>query len=131
MYLLHHPFTWDTRDKPTWWECYGGDTLLGMDLQWSRSPSVTSSIGTWPVCAPPKDFGRMANGALGAIHPLGLILDQEESTDMHHTFIHDTDITMNSRQMWLALKMILDGFVRMIDQSKVLAVKEDSCDEEQ
>lgn len=72
-----------------------------------------------------------ANGALGAIHPLGLILDQEESTDMHHTFIHDTDITMNSRQMWLALKMILDGFVRMIDQSKVLAVKEDSCDEEQ
>lgn len=66
----------------------------------------------------------MANCALGASHPLGLILDQDEGTAMQHMSIHDTDITMNGRQMWLPLEMILDGFVDMIDEGKVLAVDE-------
>jgi hypothetical protein len=63
-----------------------------------------------------------ANGALGATHPLGLVLDQDECTAMQHMSIHDVEITMNSRQMWLPLEMILHGFVDIIDQGKVLAV---------
>ncbi|KAG9185087.1 hypothetical protein G6011_03034 [Alternaria panax] len=63
-----------------------------------------------------------AAGSLSATHLLGLVLDQDECTAMQHTTIHDTDITMNGRQLWLPLEMILDGFVDMIDQGKVLAV---------
>lgn len=63
--------------------------------------------------------------ALGATHPLGLVLDQDEFTSMQHISIHDADITMNSRQMWLPLEMILDGFIDMIDQGKILAVQDD------
>ncbi|KAF2827127.1 hypothetical protein CC86DRAFT_445937 [Ophiobolus disseminans] len=66
----------------------------------------------------------MANWALGATHPLGLVLDQDEGTAMHHMAMRDTEITMNGRQMWLPLEMILDGFVDMIDQGKILAVDE-------
>jgi len=66
----------------------------------------------------------LANWALGADHPLGLILDQDEGTAMQHMSIHDTEITMNGRQLWLPLEMILDGFVDMIDQGKALAVGE-------
>ncbi|KAF1364841.1 hypothetical protein EJ07DRAFT_161817 [Lizonia empirigonia] len=51
----------------------------------------------------------MANWALGATHPLGLILDQDEGTAMQHMSMRDTEITMNGRQMWLPLEMILDG----------------------
>ncbi|KAH8710042.1 hypothetical protein GQ44DRAFT_714715 [Phaeosphaeriaceae sp. PMI808] len=64
----------------------------------------------------------MANWALGASHPLGLVLDQETGTAMQHMSIHDTSITMSGRQIWLPLEMILDGFVDMIDQGKVVAV---------
>lgn len=64
----------------------------------------------------------MANWALDATHPLGLVLDQDTGTAMQHMSIHDCEITMNGRQIWLPLEMILDGFVDMIDQGKVLAV---------
>jgi hypothetical protein len=64
----------------------------------------------------------MANWALGASHPLGLVLDQETGTAMQHMSIDDTSITMNGRQIWLPLETILDGFVDMIDQGKILAV---------
>jgi hypothetical protein len=65
-----------------------------------------------------------ANWTLGISHPLGLVLDQDEYTAMQHMSIHHTDITMNSRQLWLPLEMILDGFIDMIDQGKVLAVED-------
>jgi hypothetical protein len=67
----------------------------------------------------------MANWALGVSHPLGLVLDQQHGTAMQHMSIHDTDITMNGRQSWLPLDHILDGFVEMIDQGKIVAVGED------
>jgi hypothetical protein len=66
----------------------------------------------------------MANWALGATHPLGLIVDQDEYTAMQHMSIRDSEITMNGRQLWLPLEMILDGFIDMIDQGKILAVNE-------
>lgn len=66
----------------------------------------------------------MANWALGAIHPLGLVLDQDEGTAMQHMSVRDTEITMNGRRMWLPLEIILDGLVDMIDQGKILAVDE-------
>ncbi|KAF2627858.1 hypothetical protein BU25DRAFT_392248 [Macroventuria anomochaeta] len=66
----------------------------------------------------------MANGALGATHPLGLILDQDYGMAMQHMSIRDTSITMNGRQTWLPLETILDGFIDMIDQGKVLTVGE-------
>jgi hypothetical protein len=39
--------------------------------------------------------------------------------------MHDTGITMNGRQSWLPLECILDGFLDMTDQGKVVAVEED------
>jgi hypothetical protein len=73
----------------------------------------------------------MANGAFGHSHPLGLVLDQETGTAMQHMSIHDTSITMNGRQIWLSLELILDGFVDMIDQGKVLAVSGDYSGEQE
>ena len=73
----------------------------------------------------------MANGALGTTHPLGLVLNQSEATAMQHMSICDTEITMNGRQMWLPLEMILDGFVDMIDQGKILAVDESYIGEQE
>lgn len=64
----------------------------------------------------------MANWALGATHPLGLIFDQDDFTAMQHISMRDADITMNGRQMWLPLEMILDVLVDMIEQGKILAV---------
>ncbi|KAI8937174.1 hypothetical protein NX059_006386 [Plenodomus lindquistii] len=64
---------------------------------------------------------RVANDS----HPVGLILDQYEYTAMQHMTIRDSDITMNQRQLWLPLEMILDGLIGMIDQGKVLAVGDD------
>lgn len=64
----------------------------------------------------------MANGALGTTHPLGLVLNQSEATAMQHMSIRDTEITMNGRQLWLPLEVILDGLVDMIEQGKILAV---------
>ncbi|KAK4063896.1 hypothetical protein Trihar35433_8604 [Trichoderma harzianum] len=64
----------------------------------------------------------MANWALGASHPLGLVFDQQTSMAMQHMSIHDTGITMNGRQIWLPLELILEAFLDMIDQGKALAV---------
>ncbi|RFU75005.1 hypothetical protein TARUN_7236 [Trichoderma arundinaceum] len=72
----------------------------------------------------------MANWALGASHPLGLVFDQQTSTAMQHMSIHDTDVTMNGRQVWLPLELILEAFMDMIDQGKALAV-DSSYDGEQ
>ncbi|KAF2008422.1 hypothetical protein BU24DRAFT_403009 [Aaosphaeria arxii CBS 175.79] len=73
----------------------------------------------------------MANWALGATHPLGLVLDQDEFTAMQHMSMRDTEITMNGRQMWLPLEMVLDGFVDMIDQGKIMAVDENNSGEQE
>lgn len=73
----------------------------------------------------------MANWALGAVHPLGLVLDQDEGTAMQHMSVRDTEITMNGRQMWLPLEIVLDGFVDMIDQGKILAVDESYSGEQE
>lgn len=64
----------------------------------------------------------MANWALGASHPLGLVFDQQTSTAIQHISIGDTSTAMNGRQIWLPLELILDGFLDMIDQGKVIAV---------
>ncbi|GFP59295.1 hypothetical protein TASIC1_0012029800 [Trichoderma asperellum] len=72
----------------------------------------------------------MANWALGASHPLGLVFDQQTFTAIQHISIHDTSVTMNGRQIWLPLELILEGFLDMIDQGKALAV-DSSYDEEQ
>ncbi|KAL7941916.1 hypothetical protein V8C42DRAFT_333071 [Trichoderma barbatum] len=64
----------------------------------------------------------MANWALEASHPLGLVFDHQTSTAMQHMSIHDTSITMNGRQMWLPLELILEAFLDMLDQGKALAV---------
>ncbi|PTB72909.1 hypothetical protein M440DRAFT_1384314 [Trichoderma longibrachiatum ATCC 18648] len=64
----------------------------------------------------------MANWGLGASHPLGLVFDQQSSTAMQHISIHDTSVTMNGRQVWLPLELILDAFLDMMDQGKALAV---------
>ncbi|QYS99747.1 hypothetical protein H0G86_006866 [Trichoderma simmonsii] len=72
----------------------------------------------------------MANWALGASHPLGLVFDQQTSTAMQHMSIQDTNITMNGRQIWLPLELILEAFLDMIDQGKALAV-DSSYDGEQ
>ncbi|RFU29628.1 hypothetical protein B7463_g6712, partial [Scytalidium lignicola] len=72
----------------------------------------------------------MANWALGASHPLGLVFDQQTSTAMQHISIHDTSATMNGRQIWLPLELILEGFLDMMDQGKALAV-DSSYDGEQ
>lgn len=64
----------------------------------------------------------MANWALGTSHPLGLVFDQQTSTAMQHMSIHDTGVTMNGRQIWLPLELILEAFLDMIDQGKALAV---------
>jgi hypothetical protein len=66
----------------------------------------------------------MANWAMGATHPLGLVLDQDNGMAIQHMSIHDADVTMNGRQLWLPLEMILDGLVEMIVQGKVVAVDE-------
>jgi hypothetical protein len=73
----------------------------------------------------------MANWELSATHPLGLILDQDESTAMQHMSMRDTDFTMDDRQMWLPLEMVLDGLVGMIDQGKILAVDENYSGEQE
>ncbi|KAL7812408.1 hypothetical protein V8C44DRAFT_349429 [Trichoderma aethiopicum] len=64
----------------------------------------------------------MANWALGASHPLGLVFDQQTSTAMQHVSIHDTSVTMNRRQVWLPLELALEAFLDMMDQGKALAV---------
>jgi hypothetical protein len=66
----------------------------------------------------------MANWALGATHPLGLVLDQDAGTAMQHMAMRDSEITMNGRQIWLPLEMVLDGLVDMVAKGKVLAVDE-------
>jgi hypothetical protein len=53
------------------------------------------------------------------------VLDQEHATAIQHISMHDTGITMNGRQSWLPLECILDGFLDMTDQGKVVAVEED------
>lgn len=72
----------------------------------------------------------MANWALGASHPLGLVFDQQTFTAIQHISIFDTGVTMNGRQVWLPLELILEGFLDMIDQGKALAV-DSSYDGEQ
>jgi hypothetical protein len=72
----------------------------------------------------------MANWALGATHPVGLVLDQDNGTAMQHMGTRDTDIAMNGRQIWLSLEEILDGYIDMIDQGKIVAV-DDSYSGEQ
>lgn len=67
----------------------------------------------------------MANWGLHVSHPLGLVLDQQHATAIQHMSIHDTSITMKGRQSWLPLECLLDGFLDMIDQGKVVAVDED------
>jgi hypothetical protein len=66
----------------------------------------------------------MANHGLGHSHPQGIIFDQDTDSAMQHMSMHVTSFTMNGRQLWLTLEEILDGFVDMIDQGKVLAVDE-------
>jgi hypothetical protein len=115
---------------------------LGKDLQWTQLQTLTFSIGTWGGLSTPEQLCRaieyteeeedsnepryvllyMANGALGTTHPLGLLLNQSEATAMQHMSIRDTEITMNGRQLWLPLEVILDGLVDMIEQGKILAV---------
>lgn len=73
----------------------------------------------------------MANWALGATHPLGLILDQDGGTAMQHMSVHDTEITMNGRQTWLPLEIILDGLVDLIEQGKIRAVDETYAGEQE
>jgi hypothetical protein len=73
----------------------------------------------------------MANGALGVTHPLGLIMDQDEYIALQHMSMRDSEITMNGRQTWLPLEMILDSFVDMIDQGKILAVDESYSGEQE
>lgn len=72
----------------------------------------------------------MADWALGASHPLGLVFDQQTSTAMQHISMHESSVTMNGRQRWLPLEVILEGFLDMIDQGKALAV-DSSWDGEQ
>ncbi|KAL6871873.1 hypothetical protein J3F83DRAFT_732919 [Trichoderma novae-zelandiae] len=72
----------------------------------------------------------MANWALGASHPLGLVFDQQTSTAMQHMSVHDTGVTMNGRQVWLPLELVLEAFLDMMDQGKALAV-DSSYDGEQ
>lgn len=72
----------------------------------------------------------MANWALGASHPLGLVFDQQTFTAIQHISIHDTSVTMNGRQAWLPLELVLEGFLDMMDQGKALAV-DSSYDGEQ
>ncbi|KAH0495710.1 hypothetical protein TgHK011_009243 [Trichoderma gracile] len=72
----------------------------------------------------------MANWALGASHPLGLVFDQDMSTAMQHISIHDTGVTMNGRQVWLPLELVLEAFLDMMDRGKALAV-DSSYDGEQ
>jgi hypothetical protein len=36
--------------------------------------------------------------------------------------LHNTNITMNGRMGWLDLEVILDGYIEMIEQGKVVAV---------
>jgi hypothetical protein len=64
----------------------------------------------------------MANHHLGTSHPQGIIFDQDTDSAMQHMSIHVTSFTMNGRQLWLTLEELLDGFIDMIDQGKVLAV---------
>ncbi|TFB00797.1 hypothetical protein CCMA1212_007238 [Trichoderma ghanense] len=71
-----------------------------------------------------------ANWTLGSSHPLGLVFDQDMSTAMQHMSIHDTSVTMNGRQVWLSLELILEAFLDMMDQGKALAV-DSSYDGEQ
>ncbi|UKZ75809.1 hypothetical protein TrVFT333_003503 [Trichoderma virens FT-333] len=73
----------------------------------------------------------MANWALGTSHPLGLVFDQQTSTAMQHISIHDTSVTMNGRQIWLPLELILEAFLNMIDQGKTLAVDSSYCGEQE
>lgn len=73
----------------------------------------------------------MANWALDATHPLGLVLDQEEFTAMQHMSTHDSDISMNGRQMWLSLEMVLDVLVDMIELGKIVAVDESYSGEQE
>jgi hypothetical protein len=65
-----------------------------------------------------------ANHALGTTHAKGLILDQDYGLAMQHMSIAHTGIAMNGRQTWLSLEMILNEFIDMIDQGKVVAVDE-------
>jgi hypothetical protein len=67
----------------------------------------------------------LANFTLGTTHPKGLVLDQGYGIAMQHISIAHTRIAMNRRQMWLPLETILDGFINMIDQGKVVAVGEE------
>jgi hypothetical protein len=66
----------------------------------------------------------MADWTLGTTHPLGQAVVQDEGTAIQHMSMRDAEITMNGRQMWLPLEMILDGFVDMNDQAKVVVVEE-------
>ncbi|KAF2872889.1 hypothetical protein BDV95DRAFT_627726 [Massariosphaeria phaeospora] len=141
----------DTLDKRTRWECHGGDAALA-SVSERLDASVPHLFHRYlaRLCAPDKLWQNandakdededesnkrfislyMANWALGSAHPLGLVLDQEAGTAIQHMSIHDTSITMNGRQIWLPLNMLLDGSIDMIDQGKVLAVGE-SYDGEQ
>lgn len=56
-----------------------------------------------------EDESDSGNWAIGASHPLGLVLDQQTFTAIQHISIHDSDITMNGRQIWLPLELILEG----------------------
>jgi hypothetical protein len=43
---------------------------------------------------------------------------------MQHISMRDTEITMNGRQLWLPLEIVLNGFVDLIDQGKIVVVDE-------
>ncbi|WPG99291.1 Hypothetical protein R9X50_00210400 [Acrodontium crateriforme] len=71
------------------------------------------------------------NKALGKSHPLGLVYDQRAHKAMQHISMADISITMNGRQVWLHFEVILEAFLDMIDQGKVLAVNDTYQGEQQ
>ncbi|CAN9081552.1 unnamed protein product [Alternaria sp. RS040] len=139
----------DSLDRRTWWECYGGDAVLAGVSDRLDATVVSFLKAAWHgYVMEPVAKRHLFHRYLACLHPRedlwenvnyvededdsnkrrfchSLLEDQDQLTAMQHMSIHDTDITMNSRQVWLPLEMILDDFIDMVDQGKILAVQDD------
>ncbi|RMZ85694.1 hypothetical protein DV736_g6557, partial [Chaetothyriales sp. CBS 134916] len=67
----------------------------------------------------------MANPYLQSSHPLGVVYDQETHRAIQLVSLDDGMIAQNGRQQWLPLEEILEAYLQMMDEKKVIAVDDD------
>lgn len=134
---------------PTWWEVYGDDEIARdgrLDdsvvkfLQLAMLEPLDTASNDWHFfrlarsLAPPSMLFDRNNGdgdghyvqlyqssrAVGTFAPQGLIYDQRKHVAIYQAFRGNNWQTRHGSAQWLPLELILDGWIQMIEQQKLV-----------